>query len=239
MPPVKVPERVDTARAGGQIGGMGVMRKIPGRLVLPCLLAGLAAVMAVSCGGKGARWPVPLEPAPQDVHGYAAADGCQVFAATDFTVSVCPVDWIDAEDVYSGGGRKNPFGDEVEVMSRLVFFSVKLENRSGDRLFFNPVWASLFARAAVPQAPLDVSHVYRINREAGDADERARAFRETVFDGTLSVAAGEEVQRYLVFSPPKDSFDEMTVVLQDLYHGSRDYDPAFIFLPAPVGGADN
>jgi len=231
MPPVKVSGKVDTARAGGQIGGMGVMRKIPGRLVLPCLLAGLAAVMAVSCGGKGARWPVPLEPAPQDVHGYAAANGCQVFAATAFTVSVCPVDWIDALDTYSGGGMKNPFGDEVEVMSHLVFFSVKLENRSGDKLFFNPIWAGLFAGNAVPRAPLDISDIYRLNHEAADIDERARAFQETVFDGTVSVAAGEEKERYMVFTPPKDSFKEMSVVLQDLYHGSRDYDPAFIFLP--------
>lgn len=208
------------------------MRNMPGRTVLPWLLAGLAALLVVACGGRGARWPVPLEPALQDVDGYDVDGGCQVFGEKDFTVSVCPVDWIDAEGAYSGGNLKNPFGDEPEVMSHLVFFSVKLENRSGDKLFFNPVWASLFAGAAVPRSPLDVADVYRINREAADVDGRAKSFRDTVFDGTHSIAAGEAEERYLVFPPPKDSFEEMTVVLQDLYHGGKDYDPAFIFLPA-------
>jgi hypothetical protein len=197
----------------------------PRMLLLLC-----AALLLVSCG-RGAKWPVPLEPDHREAPDYEARDGCQSWDSPEVAVSVCPVDWVDAESVFSGDGMKNPFGDDPAVMSHLVFFSVKLENRGEEKLFFNPVWASLFAGEAVPKPPLDVSDVYRMNRDDSDADARARTFRKIAFDGTCSVAKGGEIERYLVFAPPKDTFEEMTVVLQDLYLGGKDFDPAFVFLP--------
>lgn len=190
----------------------------------------LCAALLVSCG-RGAKWPVPLEPALREVPGYEVRDGCQILADPSFAVSVCPVDWIDAESAFSGGSAKNPFGDDPEVMSRLVFFSVKIENRGEEKLFFNPLWVSLYAGGPVPKSPLGVADIYRINREDKDVEARARAFRERAFDGTRSLAKGDEIERYLVFPPPKDTFTEMIVVLQDLYLGGKDFDPAFVFLP--------
>jgi hypothetical protein len=224
--------RLDRRLQKSKVEAPGVFWRAAARRSVLCAVIGLAVMVTASCG-RGVKWPATLEPALQTTKGYDNRDGCQLYGGPGFAVTVCPLDWTDAEDVYRTRKLMNPFGDGGEVMSRLVFFSVTLENHSKEKLFFNPLWVSLFAGAAVPTPPLDVSDIYRINRGADHIEERARTFRHTAFDGTRSVGSGEAIMRHIVFPPPGDAFEEMTVVLQDLYLGGRDFDPAFVFVPVP------
>jgi len=196
-----------------------------------------AAALIFSCA-RGEKWPALLHPVPPEAAQYALDRGAQLFLGPGFKVWVRPLDWKLVGRRYRAAAMPLPYGEDEAALSFFVFFSVRLENTSEEKLFFNPRRVSAFAGSVAPRAPLEISDIYRVNAGDADVEARARSFRDTSFDGNVTVDQGEAVEKYLVFLPPRGKFRTVEVVVDDLYLGSTAFDLTFAFEAFPGGAED-
>ncbi len=190
----------------------------------------------LSCAGPP-EGPYLLHPVPPGAERFSLRQGAVVFDGPGFSVALRPIDWRFVGQCYRDAGMSPPFGGE-EASSRFLFFSLRFENGSSGTLYYNPRWTGLRAGGAAVRSPVEVSDVYRLAAGTEDLEARTRSFVKTSYDGSEEIAPGEVTERYLVFRSPRDRFESVEVLLEDLYLGAESFDLAFVFEAFPAGEQD-
>lgn len=124
----------------------------------------------------------------------------------------------DKLDVYfsrfKGGGYVNPY-----LPSSFLVMSIGITNGSTGLLTFDPRMSLLIISESNPLTPLDYSKIYAdLNlAEAADLEDRMDSFRETGYDTAVTLAQGESVQRFLVFTRPESGGAGGVLLLNGVY----------------------
>jgi hypothetical protein len=199
--------------------------KRPATLILAALLAG--------CAAPKAQGPLLLHPVPPTDAGYALSQGAVVFTAPEFTVSARPWDWRLVEEELKRSGEPSPFGPEAGDASRFLFIRVRIENRTAQRLYFNPLRAGLLRPGEAPIPPLENSDLFAFaGEEQREAETLARTFRRFCYDAAAAVPPGQTIERYLAFRAPEEA-KLVTLELDDLWLGSKSFTLHFPFEAFP------
>ena len=118
--------------------------------------------------------------------------------------------------IFRGGYFPNPFPP-----SPYIVFSLTLENKSSQRLSFNPGMAFLITSLGEPFSAMGYVSLYTDLSAAKveDVDDRMEAFKASCFDTAVNIEPGERMQRLLVFKRKKNVKDSASLVLRNLYLG--------------------
>jgi hypothetical protein len=196
------------------------------------LLILCAGALFSGCAG-GVKGPVLLHPLPTQADGYQMAGGAVIFETADITVTARPLDWRVVEKHYQREELAIPYGDTPDVMSAIVFFSHRFDNRSPHSLNFMPRQASIFSDEKKFVIPIDMTDIYLHATDPGDVEERARSFRLTTYDGTNVIPPGESREKYLVFPRPEGDLKTLKLVLDNIYLGTTSAELSFLFEAFP------
>ena len=200
------------------------------RFALRILCAG---ALFGGCAGAGVKGPVLLHPLPTQLEGYRMSGGAVIFETTDITVTARPLDWRVVGKHYQREEMAVPYGDETDVLSAFVFFSLRFDNRSPHSINFMPRQASVFSDEKNFVIPIDLTDIYLHATDPGDVEERARSFRLTTYDGTVVIPPGESRERYLVFPRPEGEIKTLKLTLDNIYLGTKSADLSFLFEAFP------
>lgn len=203
------------------------------------LFASVAAVLLIfflsACASAPKSGYLLFHPVPPIHEGYSLSQGALRHTAEGFVVTVRPLDWRMVEEKYRLDGLPVPFGEGEKILSYFSTFQVGLENLSTEALTFNPMLASAISGSNEFRTPIELSDLYMSALGEEGIEGRARSFTETCFDGTVTIGAGEKVERYLVFPSPDLKTKALTVVLNDLFLGSESRTLTFLFEAFPGG----
>jgi hypothetical protein len=193
-----------------------------------CLLA-LAGACATPATG-----PILLHPVPPAEKDYALVQGAIVYSGPGFTISARPWDYrLVVEEITRSGGR-NPFGEGESAAGGFIFIRLRLENRAGKSLLFNPMRATMTEGTEAPLTPVENADIVAFaDEESAAAEELARAFRQLSFDLTATVPAGGTLERYLIFRAPEEHPKALELRLEDLWLGATSFDLSFRFETYP------
>ncbi len=192
-----------------------------------------AGALFGGCAGAGVKGPVLLHPLPTQLEGYRMSGGAVIFETTDITVTARPLDWKVVGKHYQREEMAVPYGDETDVLSAFVFFSLRFDNRSPHSINFMPRQASVFSDEKNFVIPIDLTDIYLHATDPGDVEERARSFRLTTYDGTVVIPPGESRERYLVFPRPLGDVKTLKLDLDNIYLGTKSADLSFLFEAFP------
>lgn len=200
------------------------------RIALLILCAG---TLLGGCAGGGVKGPVILHPLPTQLDGYRMSGGAVIFQTTDVTVTARPLDWRVVGKRYEREALAVPYGDEPDVLSAFVFFSLRFDNRSPNSINFMPRQASLFSDEKNFVIPIDLTDIYLHATDPAGVEERARSFRLTTYDGTIVIPPGESRERYIVFPRPQGDLKTLKLTLDNIYLGTKSADISFLFEAFP------
>ncbi len=192
-----------------------------------------AVTLFGGCASTGVKGPVLLHPLPTQLEGCRMSGGAVIYETTDVTVTARPLDWRVVGKHYEREELPIPYGDETDVLSAFVFFSLRFDNRSPDSINFMPRQASLFSDERDFVVPIDLTDIYLHATDPADVEERARSFRLTTHDGTVVIPPGESRERYLVFPRPQGDLKTLKLVLDNIYLGTKSADISFLFEAFP------
>jgi hypothetical protein len=191
----------------------------------------LAALTFVSCAGSGVVGPLTLVPMETQGEKFSRSDGAVRFQGPEFAVSMKPMGHAAIAGEYEKSGLILPYGSGEEALLPYTFFSLRIENSSSSKIFFNPMRISAFTNKGKLMVPIEVSDIYRLDTGEKDNEARIGSFRKTTFDGTQDIVPGGSVERYLVFSAPQGKVKRFEVLINDLYLGTESHDLVFLFEP--------
>jgi len=201
------------------------------RILLAAVVAG---ILFAGCAGR-VKGPVLLHPLPPEKEGYTLTKGALVFDSSVFRVTARPVDWRVVESELNQEGAFSPFGTKKGSHSPFVFFSLLIENLSDQPLYFSTFRSSVASSRSPLNLPLDLSDLYIIYEGAPDLERRALAFKETCYDGAVTVSSGESIERYLVFEPPSGKkARNVELVLDEIFIGTDSFQLRFPFEVFPT-----
>jgi hypothetical protein len=192
-----------------------------------------AAALFGGCASGGVKGPILLHPLPDQLEGYNMSGGAVIFDTTDVTVTARPLDWRVVEKRYEREELTVPYGDEPGLLAHFVFFSLRFDNRSPNSINFMPRQAAAYSDEKNFVVPIDITDVYLHAIDPGDAEERARSFRLTTYDGTIVIPPGESREKYLVFTRPEGEVKTLKLTLDNIYLGTKSADLSFLFEAFP------
>jgi len=196
--------------------------------------AATLAVVVTACAMSKPTGPLLLHPVPPTVDKYSLVQGAIVFSGPDFSVSARPWDYRLVAEEFRRAGEPCPFGKDDTEVGRFLFFRLLLENRSTRTLVFNPMRASLLREGEAPVPPLENSDLFAFaGEDLPGAEALGRAFRRVSFDITVTIRAGQTLERYLVFRAPEGAITQIVLELDDLWLDTKSFGLNFVFETFP------
>ncbi|MBI5587778.1 MAG: hypothetical protein HY889_05365 [Deltaproteobacteria bacterium] len=190
------------------------------------LTIALLLITAYGCAHPGKTVANKLYPDrdEQGLAGYHNDDGTGVLENRSYRISVkhiLPGDELDQPDIL------------MDLIKRgYVVLRMKIENRSGKKITFNPVHTALTTDAFDYKKPLEYTDFYEL---AGDKDDRTRqrkagAMKGLFYDLTLTLLPGGKTSKLLIFPPLSNNVNKADLLVKDLYVGTDTEELYFPFV---------
>lgn len=196
-----------------------------------------AAILAAAFSGCAAtpKGPLLLHPFPPESEEYTLSGGALVFRGKEVEVAARPVDWRVVEKQFLEEGAASPLGGGEGGYGAYVFISLRIANSSIQPIVFAAQRSYLRKKGKRLGSTLDLSDIYVMAGQGGDAEERLRSFQESFFDGDTIVASGTSKEKYLAFRKPKGKIKILELKIDDIFLGMESRDLSFLFEVFPGG----
>ena len=187
-------------------------RRIGGPLIL------LLFLLAAGCAHRGPR---ALFPGRTEEEGYRRSGRDWVYSDRGIMVR--------AGEVRDGRGIVKRLIHRGYVVMRL-----SIENRSKERVMFDPAHVSLRYDAMGYEKPLDYTDFYEMSLSDGRTGEALSNIKEIFYDLTTAVPRGGAVSKLLAFRPMEEDAKSAELVIKNIYRGTDVIDVRFPFELRPV-----
>lgn len=186
----------------------------------------LLLVTAYGCAHSGKTVVNRLYPDrdEQGLAGYHNDGGTGVLENRNYRITVrhvLPGDELDQPDILMDLTKRG-----------YVVLRMKIENRSGKKITFNPVHTALTTDALDYKKPLEYTDFYEL---AGDKDDMTRerkagAMKGLYYDLTLTLLPEGKASKLLIFPPLSDNVNKADLLVKDLYVGTDTEELYFPFV---------
>ena len=191
----------------------------------------LAAVLLLALGSGCANWNknarVLLYPAAEEkgLYGYHVYAGAGSLETKDYKLIV--------KQVRPGDELGEPRIVTDLLERRYIVLMFAIENRSANKITFNPARTALTTDEFDYQKPLEYPDFYELSEGKNDrAKERdAGEMKGRFYDSTLTVVPGEKTSRMLIYPPLTGSSEKADLLIKDLYIGT---DTEEIYFPFAI-----
>jgi len=158
------------------------------------------------------------------IRGYHSEAGAGTLENKDYRISV--------KQVRAGDEPGSPVVVKDLIEKGYVVLRLAIENRSDEKMTFNPVHTALTTDAFDYKKPLEYTDFYELSSGKNDrAREReAGEMKGRFYDLTLTINAGEKTSRLLIFPPLSGNSEKADLLIKDLYVGTGTRELYFPFL---------
>lgn len=186
-------------------------------------------IAAAGCGPKNIEGPLYLVPSKNDAKGFSVENNAHVFEHDLVKISVKPL------------AKGESAGHELlDGLLKRDYFLIRMsiENRSDEKLTYNPSQTALTDFGFSYNRPLDFTDLYDVFSSGDGTDEDGalvsddllNELKGSYYDNTITIQPGESVSRFLIFSPFKEKAKAAELRINDIYIGPRSKRLIFPFL---------
>lgn len=183
---------------------------------LKLFISFIAISILFGCTPPKPKTDIYLYPVPNGPEGYSIASGEAVYENKSIKITVKQL---------RAGSVADPFIKSL-IKKDYIVLRFTIDNRSGEKVIYNPVYTVLTDDEMDYRKPLDFTDLYDVAREEkgsteDDSEKKVAALRGKFYDVIVTIPPGEKTSRFLIFKPLSNEIKKADLAIKEIYIGTE------------------